>query len=269
MRSAARAFVYAPLPGAGVARVCRACGEPAACSVCGGMLRAEGGAVRCVVCGADGLCASCGSTRFGVSPGGAERVESWASRIASVPVRRVGEGERPEPVGGRQLVVGGVDAVKDFGPTALGLDLVAILDADLAARRPGLSAPEHALAAWMEAAQWAAPAGRVIVQTRVPNDAAVQALVTGYPGRFHRAELPRRAAAGFPAGAPVFRVVGTGELGSALEALPHRTLLATSAGTETICLLALDASDLPEVGRAIRDLAGRGIVTRVEAEPHL
>jgi primosomal protein N' (replication factor Y) (superfamily II helicase) len=269
LRSAARSFVYAPLPGAGVARVCRGCGAPAACAACGGTLRAEAGAVRCVVCAAEGRCAACGSTRFGIAPGGAERVETWTSRLTTVPVRRVGDGVRPHPVGAREIVVGGVDAMKEFGPAALGVDVVAVLDADLAARRPGLSARERALASWMEAASWASPSGRVIVQTRSPNDAAVQALVTGNPARFHRSELARRAEAGFPAGAAVFRVAGGPALAAEFESFPHRTLLVTSVGDETLCLLALDPGDVPAFGRAMRELAGRGVVTRVEAEPHL
>ena len=32
-----RGFLFAPLPGSGVAQVCRACGEPAACASCGGL----------------------------------------------------------------------------------------------------------------------------------------------------------------------------------------------------------------------------------------
>jgi hypothetical protein len=121
----------------------------------------------------------------------------------------------------------------------------------------------------MEAAAWASPSGRVIAQTRTPNDAAVQALVTGNPDRFHRDELPRRAEAGFPAGAPVFRVAGSAALPGELEGLPHRTLLVTSVRDETLCLLALEAGDVPAFGRAMRDLSARGIVSRVEAEPHL
>jgi primosomal protein N' (replication factor Y) len=270
LRSASRAFVYAPLPGAGVARVCRNCGEPAACAACGGMLRAEAGAVRCIVCGAEGRCAVCGSPRFGIAPGGAERVEAWAARLTRAPVRRVGgDGAPPHAVADSEIVVGGVEAVKEFGPDALGLDVVAVLDADLAARRPGLSARERALATWFEAGSWGTPSGRVIVQTRAPNDASVQALVTGNPGRFHRAELARRAEAGFPVGAPVFRVAGSAALATAIEGFPHRTLLVTGVGDETLCLLALDAADVAAFGRAMRELAGRGVVTRVEAEPHL
>ncbi|HEY3263576.1 MAG TPA: hypothetical protein VGK12_00315 [Actinomycetota bacterium] len=269
LRSATRAFVYSPLPGAGIARVCRACGEPAACAACAGPLRAEGGRIRCVVCGAEGRCAHCGATRFGIAPGGSERVEAWVSRATGLPVRRSADGSAPGAVGAREVLVGGAEAVKDVGTVGMGLDVVAILDVDLAGRRPGLSARDRALATWMEAAAWACPSGRVIAQTRAPNDAAVQALVTGNPDRFHRDELPRRAQAGFPVGAPVFRVAGSADLPGELETLRHGTLLVTSVGDETLCLLALEAGDVSAFGRAMRDLAARGIVSRVEAEPHL
>src|SRR5207244_10306365 len=46
LREARSAFLYQPLPGYGVARVCRACGEPAACAACGGVPRQEAGAGR-------------------------------------------------------------------------------------------------------------------------------------------------------------------------------------------------------------------------------
>jgi len=109
----------------------------------------------------------------------------------------------------------------------------------------------------------------VIVQTAHPNDPAVQALVTGRPSRFHRAEAPRLAEAGFPVGSPVFRVAGTSELAAELEALPHRSVLTSAVGDATVCLVALDPATLPAFGEAMRRLAERGVVTRVEAEPHL
>jgi len=262
-----RGFLFQPLPGYGVARVCRACGEPAACAACGGMLRSKGGAVRCTVCGADGTCASCGAADFGIARGGAERVEEWARAVARVPVRRIGPGDRPAPPEAREVTVGGVEAVKDLGP--LGLDLVAILDADQAARRPGLAARERALATWMEAAAWAPPSGRVIVQTRHPGDPAVQSLVSGSPDRFHRSELPRRADAGFPAGWPVFRVTGDAALADELASLEPRTLLSSGGEGQTVCLVALDPGAARTFGRTMRALSERGVVTRVEAEPHL
>ncbi len=267
LRSVRRGFLYEPLPGYGVARVCRACGEPAACAACGGVLRRASGVVRCAVCGTEGRCAACGAGDFGLVRGGAERVEEWARPVAQVPVARIGPEDPPRPPGPAEVLVGGVEAVKDMGP--LGLDLVAILDADLAARRPGLSALERAVATWFEAAGWARPAGRVIVQTRRPNDQAVQALVTGRPERFHRAEARRRAEAGFPVGSAVFRVVGGPELPSHLAALRPVTLLDSRAGEATVCLLALEPDRVAAFGRRARELAERGIVTRVEAEPHL
>jgi hypothetical protein len=160
-----------------------------------------------------------------------------------------------------------MDAVKDFG--RLDLDLIGILNADASLRRPGVAARARTLSAWAEAAAWAGGRGRVIVQASAPNDPAVQALVTGRPERFARGEVPRLAEAGFAVGAPVFRVAGSGALPPELEALPHRTLLVSGAEDRTVCLVALDPSDVPAFGVGMRRLAERGVVTRVEAEPHL
>jgi primosomal protein N' (replication factor Y) len=261
LKSADRAFLFEPLPGYGVARVCRRCAEPAACAVCGGALRLQEGRVRCAVCEADGRCANCGSTDFGIARGGAERVEEWATALTRARVRRA---ERLQPTG---VTVGGAEAVKDVDPP--GLDLVGILDADLAARRPGISSMERALAVWMEATGWARPRGRVIVQSRAPNDPAIQALVQGSPSRYYRSELGRRAVAGFPAGFPVFRVIGSRGLRDELAATDPVHILETSLGDETVCLLTVRPERLEEFGRAVRALAERGVVTRVEAEPHL
>jgi hypothetical protein len=121
----------------------------------------------------------------------------------------------------------------------------------------------------MEAAGWARPDGRVIVQSGRANDPLVQALVAGNPERFHRFDGPRRAAAGFPVGFPVFRVAGGDELEPSLAALEPVTLLATGAGGERVCLVTVRPEDVGRFGRAVRELAARGVATRVDAEPHL
>lgn len=267
IRAASRAFLFEPLRGYGVARVCRSCAEPAACATCRGTLRMERGVIRCVVCEAPGRCASCGAGDFGVTRGGAERVQEWARAVASVPVSLLARGEAARPPHALEVLVGGIDALKDLGP--LGLDLVGILDADASMRLPGVAARERALVTWFEAAAWARPDGRVIVQTNSANDPAVQALVSGRPDRFHRTEAQRRAAAGFPVGAPVFRVAGDERLEHELRACPHRTLLVSTADEATICLVALDREDVPRFGASMRRLAADGVVARVEAEPHL
>jgi primosomal protein N' (replication factor Y) len=265
LRETRRGFLLSPTPGAGVAQVCRSCGRPAACAACGGLLRMEEGTVACVVCEAPGRCAACGAADFGIRRGGAERVEAWASGVATVPVRRVTSrgGRLPGP---REILVGGFEAVRDLGPG--GLDLVAVLDADLAEQRSGLNARSSALATWMEAIGWARPGGRAIVQTDRLSDPAIQALVRGNPDRFHAGEIRRRDAAGFPVGAAVFRIGGTNALADELATLQPITLLVSSTRGQTVCLLALGTDRLPAFGRLARELATRDVVTRVEAEPY-
>ena len=264
---ARRGFLFSPVPGYGIAAVCRSCGAPAACAECGGLLRSAEGAVTCVVCGAAGECARCGASDFGLRPGGAERVEAWAARAASVPVRRLGAPDAPRLPAQEEILVGGPDDVRDLGPA--GLDLVGVLDADLAERRPGLAARERALTTWMEVVGWARPSGRAVVQASHPNDAAVQSLVAGKPDRFHADETLRRAAAGFPVGAAVFRVTGSDAMAEEMRRFEPITMLVSSAKEQTICLLALEPEKVPEFGRSVRELAVTEVVTRVEAEPHL
>jgi hypothetical protein len=167
----------------------------------------------------------------------------------------------------KEILVGGPESVRDLGPGDL--DLVAILDADLAERRPGLASRERALAIWMEAVGWARPSGRAIVQADRPSDPAIQALVRGNPDRFHADEGARRAAAGFPVGCAVFRIVGSDALEAQLADVDPITMLVSSVGEQTVCLLALEPGRVDGFGRTIRDLAARDIVERVEAEPHL
>jgi hypothetical protein len=93
--------------------------------------------------------------------------------------------------------------------------------------------------------------------------------VAGNPERFHRFDGPRRAAAGFPVGFPVFRVAGTAELEPSLAGLGPVTLLTTELPDQRVCLVTVRPDAVPAFGRAVRDLAARGVVTRVDAEPHL
>ncbi|HYU57877.1 MAG TPA: hypothetical protein VEO00_07495 [Actinomycetota bacterium] len=291
LKSARSGFLLSSRPGYGVARVCRACGEPAACAACGGVLEQARGRVTCRACGAPGRCAHCGATDFGVQRRGAERVAEWAARIAPVPVREGAAGPAPGAV-----TVGTAAAVNDVGP--LRLDVVGILDADRMRLRPGLAGPEQALATWFEAAAWAGPrgGGHVVVETAHPGDPVVQALVRSDPWYFHARERARREEAGFPPGFPVFRVRGGAGLTDRLEALDPLHLLVAGEGGglggvarpgasdtrpptageppkenegERVCLVTVRPESLAAFGRTMRDLARAGEVTRVDAEPHL
>jgi primosomal protein N' (replication factor Y) len=253
--------------GYGVARVCRACRRPAACGVCGGEIVVERGAAACRVCLAPGRCVACGGERFGIERGGAERIAEWAARLAHGPVAPADSLPSAD-----RFVVGSAATVKDLGPLRVGL--VAILDPDRALARAGLRSAEQALATWMEAAVWAGPkagGGRVLVQTRSPGSPAIQALIRWEPIPFLLAEAERRSVAGFPPGAPVFRISGPpGEaMGAALAAREPVSLLTTSGPEGTVCLVAVRPEALAGFRAEVMRLAGEGLVDRVEAEPHL
>ena len=271
LRDADGAFLLVSRLGYGVARACRSCGEPARCARCAGPVILREGRTVCAVCHVEAVCPTCGSARFAVERAGTERVEEWARRVTRLPVTRVeSAGDAIPPLPGR-VIVGSAAAVKDFGSTQP-VGLVAILDPDRARRREGLSAPDQALATWMEAARWAGPKGhgrRVLVQTREPGDPAIQALIRWDPEVLHRAERARRHAAGFPPGHPVFRVVGTPASAEALASLRPVNLLHSSAAGETVSLITIDPAAVPRFRERVVAWVAEGTVTRVEAEPQL
>jgi primosomal protein N' (replication factor Y) (superfamily II helicase) len=281
LRSVRSAALVVSRRGYGVARVCRSCGEPAACAVCRGPIVIEAGRPACRTCGAEGRCSNCGGARFGVERAGTERIAEWAERISGRPVDLdAGEGVPPPPAMDR-LLVGTAAAVKDVGPVTV--DLVAILDPDRALARAGINAGEQALATWMEAAAWAGPrggGGRVLVQTRRPGHPAIQGLIRWDPLPFLLAEATRRKEAGFPPGHGVFRVRGTDALPDALRAAGAETVLSTAAiltGRDaasarhgrTLCLVTVPPMALDRFRHDVRLLAAEGTVDRVEAEPQL
>jgi primosomal protein N' (replication factor Y) len=270
LKGAGGAFLLVSRRGYGMARMCRACGEPARCPACGGPVVLRRGQPRCAVCGAEAACQNCGGRAFGVERGGTERIQEWAARSTALPVVRVEEGDQAVAPGRERVVVGTAAGVKDFGP--LRVDLVGVLDPDRARRRAGLHAAEQALATWMEAAGWAGPragVGRVVVHTRDPGDPAIQALVRWDPWHFHRSERQRREEAGFPPGHPVFRVMGGERLPGALEGLEPVTLLVSRPEDETVCLVALRPKQVPAFRGRVLELIDEGVIRRVEAEPQL
>jgi primosomal protein N' (replication factor Y) len=188
---------------------------------------------------------------------------------------------------GGHLVVGTAAAVKDAGPQDV--EVVAILDPDRGLRRPGIHAGEQAVATWMEAAAWAAPAReeasggatsgrhprsaarRVLTQTRHAGHPALQALIRWEPMPFLLSEARARTESGFPPNHPVFRIEGGPQLSDALrqrDGAPE-AILETTAADRTVCLVAIPPARLAFFRREAMRLAAEGVVIRVEAEPQL
>ena len=264
-----RAFLFSPLPGlrggAGLPRRAarRRRARPAAARCA-----RPSGEVRCVVCEAPGRCAHCGgvvvrgAARRRGAGGGVGR--PCGARCPSRAARRV-RGSRRRRRGPRRRARRRCATSASAGSTSSRSSTPTSRP-----RRPGLTARERALAIWMEAVGWARPSGSAIVQTAHPGDPAVQALVRGNPDRFHERERARRAEAGFPVGAPVFRVVGTDALereARGARADHDRSSRRSEAGRYA-CSRSSPTGSRPS-GDAMRRLAAAGVVERVEAEPHL
>ena len=132
--------------------------EPAACAACLGMLRLEArqhpvrglrgaGALRLVR-----------ATDFGIARRAPSASRSGPGGVATAPVSLIGS-RRPTPAPlEREIVVGGVDALKRRVHRA---DLVAILHADASPAGRLWIARERVLVTWFEAAAAARPEGRV------------------------------------------------------------------------------------------------------------
>lgn len=270
LRSARSGAIIVSRRGYGVARVCRSCGEPAACRRCLGPIVVSGSRPRCSVCSVESDCPRCGGRAFGVERGGTESIAAWATRAGPAVVELDdGEGAPAVPAPGR-LVVGTAASVKDIGPQRL--DVVGIVDADRALARAGLRSREGALATWMEAAAWAGgrgAGGRVLVQTRRPSDPAIQALVRWEPLGFLLGEAARRESAGFPPSHPVFRVRGLPGLERELAREGFTPLLTSAGEGETISLFVVLPAAIPRFRQLVLGLAQSGMPLRVEAEPQL
>ena len=207
---ARRAFLFSPLPGYGIAAVCRTCGEPAACAACGGAAAVGGGTGPVRGLRGAGPCRALRRRRLRAAPGrrGARRGVGGARGRRC----RCAGSARTTRRGSRRRA-----RCSSAGPTTSatsapgGLDLVA--DPRRRPRRRAGRASRRASArvtTWMEADRvGAARRAARSCSLPTPNDPAVQALVQGEPAPVPpRRGAQRRAQAGFPVGAAVFRVAG-------------------------------------------------------------
>jgi primosomal protein N' (replication factor Y) len=180
---------------------CRRCGELARCESCGAAIgqrerpepgSGSAGVLQCPRCGSERpyLCASCGSTGLRVLRVGTGRAREELEALVGLPTAEVTAITRELPAA---PVLVGTEAVLHRVRQAA---LVAFIDFDQELLAARMRASEQALALLAAAARLTGGrrgAGRLAVQTRLPDHEVIQAAVHGDPSRVSSVELERRS----------------------------------------------------------------------------
>lgn len=172
---------------------CHLCGELAVCTECGSsMVQTDEKRLLCRSAGhvRPTICAECGSTRMRNLRAGVSRVREEVEALVQAPVGEVtGSGYVGPPTA---RVVVGTEAVLHLGRP---FDVVAFLELDQELLAPRFRAREQAMALIARAARIAGPrtaGGRILLQTRLPEDPAVVAALRADPALLARSERDRR-----------------------------------------------------------------------------
>lgn len=178
---------------------CRVCGELAVCTECGASMRQEDD--KRLVCRAAGhsrplVCAECGSTGMRNLRAGIKRVREEVEALLRTPVAEVTSSGYVGPPTARVVV--GTEAVLHLGRP---FDVVAFLEFDQELLAPRFRAREQALALIARAARITGPrddGGKIVLQTRMPDDPVVQAALQADPALLARMERDRRQELSLP-----------------------------------------------------------------------
>ncbi len=182
---------------------CAACGELGRCEACGAVVAQVGDELVCQRCGTrrPPVCLHCGGLRFRNVRAGVARVREELEALVGEPVAELTAASADDAAATRVVV--GTEAVLQRIDRA---DVVAFLDLDQELLAPRFRAAEQAFALVARAARVAArsgrgadrAAGRVLLQTRLPDHEVVRAAVLGDPDRVASAERERRERLRFP-----------------------------------------------------------------------
>ncbi|HMJ76279.1 MAG TPA: hypothetical protein VK507_09920 [Iamia sp.] len=192
LRRAGRVLCVVNRTGRSRLSACAICREVVACATCEGpVIQPDEDTLRCTRCGTERpvLCHICGSTRFRVLRPGVSRLREELAALVGEPVDEVTGAAAAVPT---SRVVVGTEAVLHRVTTA---DAVAFLDIDQELLAPRERAREQAFALLARAARLVRGReehGRLLVQTRRPEDVVIQAALHADPARVAEAEAEVR-----------------------------------------------------------------------------
>lgn len=195
---------------------CDACGELARCAHCDAAVEQPAELLTCRRCGSTrpAVCLQCGSARFRNARAGVTRVREDLEALVGEPVAELTAASDPAAPSTRVVV--GTEAVLHRIGSA---EVVAFLDLDQELLAARYRAAEQAFALVARAARVAAAsghgggpraAGRLLLQTRLPDHEVVRAAVHADPGIVADAEAARRALLRFPPSTALAEVSGAG-----------------------------------------------------------
>ncbi len=169
---------------------CATCREVVSCAACeGSVVQPDEDTLRCTRCGTERpvLCHVCGSTRFRVLRPGVARLKEELAALVGEPVDEVTGATGAEAVPTTRVVVGTEAALHRVSAA----DAVAFLDLDQELLAPRERAREQAFALLARAARLVRGRqehGRLLVQTRRPEDVVIEAALHADPSRVAAAE---------------------------------------------------------------------------------
>ena len=176
---------------------CGPCGAIATCERCRSAVHLMDDRLACRHCRASRpvICLSCGSVRLRWLRVGVSRAREQLEALAGRPVGEVTEATKELP--DEPVLVGTESLLYREGALrrAGGVGAVVFLDFDQELLAPRYRAGEEALALLARASRLVggrSDGGRVVVQTRVPDHAVIQAALSADPGLLSEAERPVR-----------------------------------------------------------------------------
>jgi primosomal protein N' (replication factor Y) len=178
---------------------CAACGELARCEKCAAAVDAPTAAgVTCPRCGhgRPSVCLRCGSIRLKALRVGVSRAREQLETLTGEPVGEVTAAGADRPTA--DVMIGTEALLRRLDPASK-VGTVAYVDFDQQLLAPRVRAAEEAMALLVLGARLVrGRAGRLLVQTRLPDDPVLRALRAGDPAVALEGQAELRRAMGFP-----------------------------------------------------------------------